>query len=76
MQRYYENFVAAKSFLVNCGNFSIFNFLNIWFVFCAVKMDKCACNMVFMGFFTIFTALQLATIVTFSIEEKKCYLLC
>ena len=76
MQRYYENFVAAKSFPVNYGNFSIFNFLNIWFVFCAVKMDKCACNMVLMGFLLIFAIRLLAITVTFSIEEKKCYLLC
>ena len=65
-----------KVFDVNCGNFSIFNFLKILLVFRAVKMDKSACNMVLKGFFLIFAVLLFVTTVTSFIEEKKCYLLC
>ena len=34
-------------------------------------MDKCACNMVLMGFLLIFAVRLLAITVTFSVEEKS-----
>jgi hypothetical protein len=49
MQRYYENFVAAKSFPANYGNFSIFNLLAVVARKYVAIMDSLPAKMTFGG---------------------------